>query len=152
MGFKLREMFLKPRRPKNLGFKPAGKISFDLTQQKTDHAFGNKRFFVGQWSAKSSEYWIPGLSRNDGRDTEALLFAGLALAQLSRTLPSKQKLRRIKMESGQQTPSRDQKIFDLKLPTETISLYLLCCGIKDAGITLTNKKHSGAMERLRRSF
>jgi hypothetical protein len=27
-------MFLKPRRPKNLWFKPAGKISFDLTQQK----------------------------------------------------------------------------------------------------------------------
>jgi hypothetical protein len=43
------------------------------------------------------------------------------------------------MESGQQTPSRDQRIFDLKLPTETISLYLLCCGIKDAGMTLTTK-------------
>jgi hypothetical protein len=43
------------------------------------------------------------------------------------------------MESGQQTPSRNQRIFDLKLPTETISLYLLCCGIKDAGITLTTK-------------
>jgi hypothetical protein len=27
-------MFLKPRRPKNLRFKPAGKISFDLMQQK----------------------------------------------------------------------------------------------------------------------
>jgi hypothetical protein len=27
-------MFLKPRRPKNLRFKPAGKINFDLTQQK----------------------------------------------------------------------------------------------------------------------
>jgi hypothetical protein len=27
-------MFLKPRRPKNLRFKPAGKISYDFTQQK----------------------------------------------------------------------------------------------------------------------
>ncbi len=43
------------------------------------------------------------------------------------------------MESGHQTPSRDQKIFNLNLSTETISLYLLCCGIKDAGITLTTK-------------
>jgi hypothetical protein len=31
---KLREMFLKPGRPKNLRFKQAGKIMFDLTQQK----------------------------------------------------------------------------------------------------------------------
>jgi hypothetical protein len=43
------------------------------------------------------------------------------------------------MESDQQMPSRNQRIFDLKLPTETISLYLLCCGIKDSGITLTTK-------------
>ena len=43
------------------------------------------------------------------------------------------------MQSGHQTPSRDQKIFDLNLPTETISLYLLFCGIKDAGISLTTK-------------
>jgi len=43
------------------------------------------------------------------------------------------------MESGHQEPSRDKRIFELKLPTETISLYLLCCGIKDAGITLTTK-------------
>jgi hypothetical protein len=28
------EIFLTSRRPKNLRFKPAGKISFDLTQQK----------------------------------------------------------------------------------------------------------------------
>lgn len=43
------------------------------------------------------------------------------------------------MESDHQTPSREQRIFELKLPTETISLYLLCCGIKDAGISLTTK-------------
>jgi hypothetical protein len=29
------EMFLKPKRPMNLRFKPAAKISFDLTQQNS---------------------------------------------------------------------------------------------------------------------
>jgi hypothetical protein len=43
------------------------------------------------------------------------------------------------MESDNQTPSRVQRIFELKLPTETISLYLLCCGIKDAGLSMTTK-------------
>lgn len=43
------------------------------------------------------------------------------------------------MESDHQTPSRNQKIFELNLPTETTSLYLLCCGLKDAGLTLTTK-------------
>ncbi|MFO8083983.1 MAG: hypothetical protein R6U27_06675 [Desulfobacterales bacterium] len=43
------------------------------------------------------------------------------------------------MESNHQGPSREQKIFNLGLPTETISLYLLCCGIKDAGMTLTTR-------------
>jgi hypothetical protein len=43
------------------------------------------------------------------------------------------------MVSDTKAPSRDQRIFDLNLPTETISLYLLCCGIKDAGVTLTTK-------------
>jgi len=43
------------------------------------------------------------------------------------------------MESDNRSPSRNQRIFELKLPTETISLYLLCCGIKDAGITLSTK-------------
>jgi hypothetical protein len=36
-----------PKRPKNLWFKPAGKISFDL-QKKTGRAFKNERFFVGR--------------------------------------------------------------------------------------------------------
>lgn len=43
------------------------------------------------------------------------------------------------MEFNNQGPTREQKIFNLGLPTETISLYLLCCGIKDAGMTLTTK-------------
>ena len=43
------------------------------------------------------------------------------------------------MESNHQGPSREQQIFNLGLSTETISLYLLCCGIKDAGVALTTK-------------
>jgi hypothetical protein len=31
--YKIKESFLKPKRPKNLRFKPAGKISFDLAQK-----------------------------------------------------------------------------------------------------------------------
>jgi hypothetical protein len=34
---------------------------------------------------------------------------------------------------------KSSKNFRIKLPTETISLYLLCCGIKDAGLSLTTK-------------
>jgi hypothetical protein len=50
---------VKPRRPKNLWFKPAGKISFDLTQQKTERAFGNERFFVSRsLSAKKYSSWL----------------------------------------------------------------------------------------------
>lgn len=30
-----------------------------------------------------------------------------------------------------------QKIFDLELPMVTVSLYLLCCGLADVGISLT---------------
>jgi hypothetical protein len=43
------------------------------------------------------------------------------------------------METNEQGPSMNQRIFELGLPTETISLYLLCCGIKDAGLTISTK-------------
>ncbi len=33
----------------------------------------------------------------------------------------------------------NQKIFQMGLSTETISLYLLCCGIVDSGATLSTK-------------
>lgn len=33
----------------------------------------------------------------------------------------------------------NQKIFNMGLSTETISLYLLCCGLADAGATLSIK-------------
>jgi hypothetical protein len=32
-----------------------------------------------------------------------------------------------------------QKIFNIGLPVETVSAYLLCCGIKDLGETITTK-------------
>ncbi len=37
------------------------------------------------------------------------------------------------MEPFRTTPSMSQKIFDLGLPVETVSLYLLCCGLADEG-------------------
>jgi len=33
----------------------------------------------------------------------------------------------------------NQKIFQMGLSTETVSLYLLCCGLADAGATLSTK-------------
>jgi len=36
-----------------------------------------------------------------------------------------------------QPPAMSQKIFDLKLSTETVSVYLMCCGLSDAGSTLS---------------
>jgi hypothetical protein len=35
------------------------------------------------------------------------------------------------MEPSRTEPSMSQKIFDLGLPVETVSLYLLCCGLTD---------------------
>ena len=37
------------------------------------------------------------------------------------------------MEPSRKAPSMSQKIFDLELPMETVSLYLLCCGLADEG-------------------
>ena len=36
-----------------------------------------------------------------------------------------------------QQPSMNQMIFKLDLPMETVSVYLLCCGLTDAGKSLT---------------
>lgn len=36
-----------------------------------------------------------------------------------------------------QQPSMNQMIFKLDLPVETVSVYLLCCGMNDAGKSLT---------------
>ena len=43
------------------------------------------------------------------------------------------------MNSQNQTPSMNQKIFDLGLSVETISAYLLCCSLADAGTVVSTK-------------
>ncbi len=42
------------------------------------------------------------------------------------------------MVDQHQPPAMSQKIFNLNLSTETISVYLMCCGLTDAGATLSN--------------
>ena len=37
------------------------------------------------------------------------------------------------MDSPHRPPTRDQNIFNLGLEVEAVSLYLLCCGLMDAG-------------------
>ena len=41
------------------------------------------------------------------------------------------------MVNQHQPPSMNQKIFSLGLSTETLSAYLMCCGLTDAGSTLS---------------
>ena len=43
------------------------------------------------------------------------------------------------MHTHDKTKSIDQKIFNIGLSMETISLYLLCCGLADAGSTISKK-------------
>jgi hypothetical protein len=43
------------------------------------------------------------------------------------------------MHTHDKTKSMDQKIFNIGLPVETVSLYLLCCGLADAGSTISKK-------------
>ena len=38
-----------------------------------------------------------------------------------------------------QTPAMSQEIFEMELAMETVSLYLLCCGLADVGIALSEK-------------
>ena len=42
------------------------------------------------------------------------------------------------METGG-THTMDQKIFKMGLPVEAVSLYLLCCGLVDAGATVSTR-------------
>ena len=42
------------------------------------------------------------------------------------------------MGDQHQPPTMSQTIFNLNLSTETISVYLMCCGLTDAGSTLSN--------------
>jgi hypothetical protein len=45
-----------------------------------------------------------------------------------------------------------QRIFEMGLSTETVSVYLLCCGLADAGVSLTaenlRKRWNGTPEQL----
>jgi len=43
------------------------------------------------------------------------------------------------MHNYDKTKSMNQKIFNIGLSMETVSLYLLCCGLADAGNTISKK-------------
>lgn len=43
------------------------------------------------------------------------------------------------MSHNHTPPTMSQKIFELNLPVETISAYLLCCSIVDSGQTITTE-------------
>ena len=43
------------------------------------------------------------------------------------------------MDSHNQPPTMSQKIFQLGFSVKTVSVYLLCCGIADAGAPVTTK-------------
>jgi len=43
------------------------------------------------------------------------------------------------MEHHHGPPAMSQRIFKLDLPVETVSAYLLCCGLVDSGQAITTK-------------
>ena len=43
------------------------------------------------------------------------------------------------MHTHDNTKTMDQKIFNIDLSVETVSLYLLCCGLADAGSAISKK-------------
>jgi len=47
------------------------------------------------------------------------------------------------MHTHDKTKSMDQKIFNIGLSVEIVSLYLLCCGLADAGSTISKKNILG---------
>lgn len=60
------------------------------------------------------------------------------------------------MPAGPGDPSMDQKIFQMGLSVEAVSLYLLCCGLEDLGSIVSTKKISkiwnDSPERLQESI
>ena len=44
------------------------------------------------------------------------------------------------MNSQNQTPAMNQKIFKLGLLVETVSVYLMCCSLADTDTTISTKK------------
>lgn len=56
------------------------------------------------------------------------------------------------MNSQNQTPSMNQNIFDLGLSVETVSAYLLCCSMADAGTVISTKNLSEMWNSSRESL
>jgi hypothetical protein len=56
------------------------------------------------------------------------------------------------MSSQNQTPAMNQKIFKLGLLVETVSVYLMCCGLADTDTTISTKKLSEMWNSTRASL
>lgn len=46
------------------------------------------------------------------------------------------------MDSQNQTPAMNQKIFDISLSVETVSVYLICCNLSDNDMAISTKNLS----------
>lgn len=46
------------------------------------------------------------------------------------------------MDSQNQTPAMNQKIFNLDLSVETVSIYLICCNLSDNNTVISTKNLS----------
>jgi hypothetical protein len=56
------------------------------------------------------------------------------------------------MNSQNQTSAMNQKIFKLGLSVETVSVYLMCCGLADTDATISTKKLSEMWNSTRASL
>ena len=56
------------------------------------------------------------------------------------------------MNSQNQTQAMNQKIFDQGLSIETVSVYLLCCSLEDAGTVISTKNLSGIWNNTKASL
>lgn len=56
------------------------------------------------------------------------------------------------MDSQNQTPAMNQKIFKLGLSVETVSVYLICCSLADTDTTISTKKLSEMWNSTRASL
>ena len=56
------------------------------------------------------------------------------------------------MNSQNQTPAMNQKIFKLGLSVETVSVYLMCCSLADTDATISTKKLSEMWNSTRASL
>lgn len=56
------------------------------------------------------------------------------------------------MNSQNQTPAMNQKIFKQGLSVETVSVYLMCCSLADTDMTISTKKLSEMWNSTRASL